>query len=865
MKSVKILRFAFAAMALATAFVMSALTPEEKQKMIDDLEFVSRYDDSYDDLIPMLAQSFYEEGEYDKMVRCLEIGLNIMETDANRVAILPQFLSLVNAPTVTTDHKKRIENLIDSAVAKIDPEVVVDLKSVLATYYSLGGDYHAAKDLLTDALKSPGLSAEEKITLEISLAESCFHVGDYEEAIKLSAAIIKSEASPEEKWDMLNLKISSLVSLIDTAPDRNSKQYKNWMNEFHKTVDESKGMVAHLRGNTAEAMAYLGLYEATMAFLADDNAAMIRAASEVEDIINKEMADDELSYTFLSSLALFHVKAGDYNKALELVANEPSGLTVAENYNWQVAAEAYLGLGDKPKAKLAYETLSRNIINDMSRNFPLLTERDKINYWNKFESQISNAGRYADEGDENDDFGGLVYDLALYSKGMLLNSAKTFASLMEKSPDPKVKGLYESYKTLQRRLADDLDLPAQKRKELEEEAEMIQLKLAEMVPESKNYMQALTYDWKEIRNALGDKDAAVEFLEMSDVDGRKYYGAAVVTPGLKNPVIINIGDVETTDKTISEAMSDQVWRKLLQYMNPDGKTFFSAAGNLHRLPLESLLTEDGKIIGSVYPLYRVSSTRELLKKNVGSGEGMVMFGGIDYGKKGGAGNATVRGVAYNLPYLPGTLKEVEEVVDMTKRDHLLPEAPLTFVGEEGTEENFRALSGKGKKIIHVATHGYYLPVKSEGVSKLPLSARKLYKRLDDIEDPLLHNGLLFAKVNIDEGTSTTNDGVVTALEISALDFEGTDLVVLSACESGLGNITGEGVFGLQRGFKMAGAGSMIISLEKVEDEATMLLMTEFYRRYLGGDAKHDAFERARQVLRERYPDGRQYAAFILVD
>ena len=137
---------------------------------------------------------------------------------------------------------------------------------------------------------------------------------------------------------------------------------------------------------------------------------------------------------------------------------------------------------------------------------------------------------------------------------------------------------------------------------------------------------------------------------------------------------------------------------------------------------------------------------------------------------------------------------------------------------------------------------------------------------------LSQSGLLFAGANsaldpekrkdIPEGV---DDGILTAKEISRLDFKGLDLVVLSACQTGLGEVTGEGVFGLQRGFKKAGAQTIVMSLWKVDDNATKDLMIEFYKNLVAGKSKREAFIAAQNVVRQKYKDPQKWAAFVMVD
>ena len=112
-----------------------------------------------------------------------------------------------------------------------------------------------------------------------------------------------------------------------------------------------------------------------------------------------------------------------------------------------------------------------------------------------------------------------------------------------------------------------------------------------------------------------------------------------------------------------------------------------------------------------------------------------------------------------------------------------------------------------------------------------------------------------------------DDGILTASEIANLDLRGTDLVVLSACQTGMGDIGGDGVFGLQRGFKKAGVNSILMSLWDVDDEATQILMTSFYQNYLKGMSKQEALLQAQKSVRETpgFEDPEYWAAFILLD
>ena len=139
-------------------------------------------------------------------------------------------------------------------------------------------------------------------------------------------------------------------------------------------------------------------------------------------------------------------------------------------------------------------------------------------------------------------------------------------------------------------------------------------------------------------------------------------------------------------------------------------------------------------------------------------------------------------------------------------------------------------------------------------------------------DPLMRSGLLFAGANIalrghgNALPANVQDGILTSKEISLLDLRGADMVILSACETGKGEVTGEGVFGLQRAFKMAGAQTILMSLWPVDDEATQMMMSSFYRHWITlCETKRSAFIHAQEEVKHKYPKPSYWAAFILLD
>ena len=201
-----------------------------------------------------------------------------------------------------------------------------------------------------------------------------------------------------------------------------------------------------------------------------------------------------------------------------------------------------------------------------------------------------------------------------------------------------------------------------------------------------------------------------------------------------------------------------------------------------------------------------------------------------------------------------------------------------YSGEKGTEESFRNLSNQKYSIIHLATHGMYVNPDIVDTKKAEDNFTFL-ETLANINDPVKEDAVLTHSFLVMAGgnrlitrvsvSDSKNDGILTSQEISQLDLRGLDLVVLSACESALGDIDNGGVYGLQRGFKKAGANAILMSLDKVDDEATRILMVEFYKNLMSGKSKHQSLKNAQKYLREvengKYNDPKYWASFIMLD
>jgi CHAT domain-containing protein len=220
--------------------------------------------------------------------------------------------------------------------------------------------------------------------------------------------------------------------------------------------------------------------------------------------------------------------------------------------------------------------------------------------------------------------------------------------------------------------------------------------------------------------------------------------------------------------------------------------------------------------------------------------------------------ASVRGV--ELTQLPGTEKEVKNIEKFLKTKNWVVSS---YLGDMAVKTSVKAI--KGPRVLHIATHGLFLDdVKNKSKDIFGFNEQKL------IDNPLLRSGLFFTGADnylkkINPGHIEEDNGLLTAYEAMNLDLDKTELVVLSACETGLGDIqNGEGVFGLRRAFQQAGAKTVVMSLWPVSDQATQELMTKFYSYWVSGKSKRESFSKAQIDIKSKYKEPYYWGAFVMV-
>jgi len=344
------------------------------------------------------------------------------------------------------------------------------------------------------------------------------------------------------------------------------------------------------------------------------------------------------------------------------------------------------------------------------------------------------------------------------------------------------------------------------------------------------------------------------------------YMALVITKNKQQPglVVMNNGaDMEGKHaKTYRLSMKNKAndvqsynyfWSSVEPELAGKKKIYFSPDGVYNQINLYTLKKAGADFLINQYDIILVGNPRDLVtnktKTSLGSGKKATLLGFPDYG----SGGVIVQ--------LPGTRTEVDNINKLLKTSGF---QVSELVQRDATETNLK--SSRKVSILHIATHGYFL--KDVEKTSWPIGVHTDYAK----DNVLLRSGLMLTGASeadkLTASLDSSNNGIMTSYEAMNLDLKGTDLVVLSACETGLGEVkAGEGVYGLQRAFLVAGAEAIIMSLWKVDDEATQQLMNHFYSNWVKTNNRQKAFKQAQQQLMAdpKFKAPLYWGAFVMME
>ncbi len=529
--------------------------------------------------------------------------------------------------------------------------------------------------------------------------------------------------------------------------------------------------------------------------------------------------------------------------------------------------------------------------------FPSFSEEEKQAYWSSisffYHSYANLSYLYAEQ---KPVIMGNLYDQTIFTKGIIFSSTQKIKNTILNSGDTLLVNQYNNWKQQRETYTKLYQLPLeeQKMQNLDLEGMKNQINDLERDLSKKSALfgqnvQTKSYKWQEVKTKLAKNEVVIEIIKSDSA-----YIALFLTAQTENyPAFYLFKNAqELEDKflkyyknCIEFRIEDTVsynafWKPIadkLLTLNKKGfkKIYLSPDGVFHQLSLNTLKNpKTGKFLLEEANIQLIGSSRDLIELNKKSRDlsqnyenyQAHLLGYPIYGAENGepiknrdraagfSGVQSAVGVAGSVSLLPGTKKEVENVFGLFNQKKLKVNLLLA---ENATEEALKNL--KSPTILHVATHGFFIPeIKDSEVQDMQTAMNR-----NLLKNPFMRSGLLLA--GCQKPNPEGEDGILTAEEVMNLTLDNTELVVMSACETGLGDIqAGEGVFGLQRAFQQAGAKSVLMSLWKVDDEATQTLMTEFYTALLKGQSKRQAFKTAQMNLKKRFPEPYYWGAFVMV-
>jgi CHAT domain-containing protein/tetratricopeptide (TPR) repeat protein len=610
---------------------------------------------------------------------------------------------------------------------------------------------------------------------------------------------------------------------------------------------------------------------------------------KVEDYLKKsasvyksQFGDQNPNYAkVLNDLGNFYRMQGRFDEAEQSLSQALSIRSTALDVNHPdyVKSLEDLGIlywkkGDIAKASTNYQDAMTKSLDFINRYFPPMSEAEKTKYWDVLQPRFQRYYNFClDASTANPAVLQDMYDYQMATKGLLLSSTNKIKSAILSSGNAELIKDYVAWLDKKETLAryyslskEDLtkqkiDLPA-----LEKEANDMERSLSSRSGDFSKGYSTEKVSLAQVAAVLADNEAIVEFVRIRSFDkdftADSKYAALVLVKGATAPKLVvldNGNQLETRyakyfrnciQQRIADQFSyEQFWARIDPALAGKKTIYVSADGVYNQISLNTLKKPDGDFVLNRYDLVMVGNSKDVMslksRKPSLSRKSAFLLGFPDYG-----GDAVAA--------LPGTKVEVETIAGILNTGGYKV-TPL--LQKDATEAVVKAI--KGMSLVHIATHGYF----HQDVEQNTIGVNEVNAK----NNPLLRSGILLAgasptiKGEVMPNLESNDNGVLTAYEAMNLSLEGTDLIILSACETGLGEIrAGEGVYGLQRSFLVAGAKALVMSLWKVDDAATQALMTNFYTNLSKGGSKRAAFKQAQVQLMTKYKDPYYWGAFVMM-
>lgn len=783
----------------------------------------------------------------------------------------------------------------------------------LGGMYSEMGDFELAEQLILEtlAIRKQILGDQDPEYADglLLLANHYYDIFNYEnlEALLLEAKHIYEAQEYLDFYNYVNV-LQMLGAYYQVTS--NLIQAQQYYAEAGSLIEEVLGK------NTLDYSGSLSQLARTAYKLQDFDLSESYIEQQLKILEELEFQQDPLYGFALQDLSSIKHLGGDASNALSLIEKAISIFekTYSPNHSWNRSAlkdkvSICQTLGDYETAS---ETLQRVFILEekpLASAVRHLSNQELQNYIDYYRDLLFLALQVAEN---HPDLTSLCYNKVLFYKGFLLNNALSLRQKAMENEDSKP--LYRELRGYHRRLAQLYSSHGAESEEilaLEQRAELVEKELTRTLADD----NLLTFEmrWQDVQAMLSPSEASIEIIAYNTFNYAgeaiaTHHTALIVLPGSQPPIYLKLASQSDLEQLLTndnsnadlinqlyswEGKGEQLYRMSWQPIegiiqaNPEIETIYYANDGLfHRLNLGAIPTPKGRVLAQEYKLVAITSTRSLLFEPTPpdtTNRKALLYGGIDYGtsepsnapdgnstskntETRGDYNSSMRG--YNpqngywqsLPWTEIEVSYADEVLTDVGYQTILRAA------KQASETHLKEITAvrPSPRIIHLATHGYFFGPVDHSSSKNSLP-------FEQAKQSMIRSGLIladgnFAWVNGRTRDEAQDDGVLTALEVSQLELQDTEIVILSACETGLGDIQKtEGVFGLQRALKLAGVRYIIISLWQVPDYQAQALMSSFYLAWLEeGNSVPNAFRSAQAYMRARYKNAFDWAGFVLL-
>lgn len=861
-----------------------------------------------------LAVLFYQTKDFVSAGTCWEIALGKVKKHGKAYE---QIINCLSAVYMDNTNPQKLQWLLQIIEEHNQQELLKDCndykcKLERAQYYVMQGDEGQAKKHINESLELCQ-TEEQRIEVEDAYAKILFDIRDFEGAALYYLSVANrwkaignmGKYGDAMYWSAQNYIISSKYDVAENHARKAINVFQNDTTEIGRKKyiqnlvclgdalfcqQKYKEALEYYTIELGECKEILPNTEKHADALEDIGKVLVclkefdEAKSHLQqacDIYKTLDLDNKYSNTY-SELLICLRKSGNNDVADEmeaeadnkrkavwqrLLASELGSLETTEKYlsslvftnSLNTIAGCYYGLDKYKDAAHYFALYTENLRKMLQEKFLLLTEVDRERVWNEQQQHIDDF-RYnvAALPDSVTNLMSLyvptLYDMELISKGIMLNSVIEFEKVLEDHGDKKMLDIYSNIKEnlelideLQAVVSDD---NIEKVLHLKQTNSSLQHQLMTGCATYSDYTKYLSFTWHDVQAKLGKEDIAIEFttVPLSPLDKDNYILALILTSSgeptmevLSTKAIIK-NMVSKDDLYENSQYYNLFWGFMKQHLVGKKRVYFAPDNSLSNIAVEYLL--DGDIsFYERYEVYRLSSTKELCRNysERTSKNTIYIFGDIDYNSQ---ISSNERG---SLSY--GQLKYSKEEIENIKSAMRKVYKVSVYDKEEATEQSFRKLSDNTPTILHISSHGDY-----DGDDKT------------SNVDAMNNSYLALSGINSLFSTDIQNDGKITAADIAQMNLRQCDMVVLSACNTGLGGKGSDGIFGLQRGFKNAGVRSLLMSLKPVFDESTSKLMIAFYQGIAQGKSKRQSLLDAQKHIKSiGYTEGKYWAPFILLD